>query len=104
MGGRERHDVFAVRAGVVETPALSSGCLAGITRAHLIELCPRLGVEVQETAIALDSLRAADELFLTSSTREVQPLVSLDGAPVGNADVGPVTQNLAEAFSAHVRA
>jgi branched-subunit amino acid aminotransferase/4-amino-4-deoxychorismate lyase len=69
----------------------------------VIELCPQIGVEVRETSLPLEAVRAADELFLTSSTREMQPLVRLDGEPVGDGAPGPVTQRLAEAFAAYVR-
>jgi D-alanine transaminase len=48
-------------------------------------------------------LREADELFLTSSTRETQPLVRVDGEPVGDDQPGPVTSRLAEAFAQAVR-
>jgi len=91
-------NVFAVRDGVPVTPPLDSGCLAGITREHVLAL----GGE--ERALAPEDVRGADEAFLTSSTREVQPLVAIDGRPVGDGRPGPVTGRLADAYSEMVAA
>lgn len=96
-------NVFVVREGRVETPALTSGCLAGITRERVLRLCAELGFEGAESELSSDALSGADELFLTSSTREVQPLVRLDGRPVGGGEPGPITLRLAEAFAQIVR-
>jgi branched-chain amino acid aminotransferase len=86
-------NVFVVRGGRVETPSLGSGCLAGITRERVLRLSSGAEAELPGTA-----LQEADELFLTSSTREVQPLVELDGRPVGTGEPGAVTRRLAEAY------
>jgi branched-chain amino acid aminotransferase len=91
-------NVFLVHDGVAATPPLDSGCLAGITRAHVLEL----GAE--ERTIFPDDLLRADEAFLTSSTREVQPLVAIDGRRVGTGEPGPVTRRLADAYSEMVAA
>ena len=91
-------NVFAVRAGVSAPPPLESGCLGGITREHVLALG---GVE---RALSPEDLRQADEAFLTSSTREVQPLVAIDGRPVGDGRPGPVTRRLADAYSEMVAA
>ena len=91
-------NVFAVRDGVPLTPPLDSGCLAGITRDHVLALGGA------ERWLSLQDLRSADEAFLTSSTREVQPLVAIDGNPVGDGRPGPVTQRLADAYSEMVEA
>jgi branched-chain amino acid aminotransferase len=97
-------NVFVVRRGAVETPALESGCLAGITRDHVLRLCVEHGIEAHERRLAPAALAEADEAFLTSSTREVQALVAVDGRPVGSGELGPLTRGLAEAYSAMVRA
>lgn len=83
-------NVFLVRGGQVETPSLASGCLAGITRDRVLRLSGGAEREIPATA-----LHEADELFLTSSTREVQPLVGLDGKDIGDGAQGPITQRLA---------
>jgi branched-chain amino acid aminotransferase len=97
-------NLFAVRDGRVETPALSSGCLAGITRERVLRLCAELGIEAGEVELARDVLRSADELFLTSSTREVQALVRVDGLQIAAGKAGPVTRRIGTAFSEMVHA
>jgi len=92
-------NVFVVHGGDVRTPSLASGCLAGITRDRVLRLAG--GAESEVPALAL---READELFLTSSTRGVQPLVELDGAPVGDGRAGEVTSRLAAAYEELVSA
>ena len=66
-------NIFMVKNHTVITPPLSSGCLAGVTRALLINNMP-VDVRFAEMAITLDELLAADEVFLTSSLRLVQPV------------------------------
>lgn len=77
-------NVFYVVDGELRTPTLASGCLAGITRALLLEWCDV--VEVDEPAAVLAT---ADEVFLASTTRDVQAVATLDGRDMG--EVGPVT-------------
>jgi branched-chain amino acid aminotransferase len=96
-------NVFCVRDGGVETPALGSGCLAGITRDNVLRLCARLRIGAVATTLPGQVLHESEELFLTSSTREIQPLVAIDGRPVGNGEPGRVTERLAEAYSEMVR-
>lgn len=91
-------NVFVVRAGRVATPSVACGCLAGITRDRVLGLCAALGLGGDETEIPAAALREADEIFLTSSTREVQPLVELDRAPVGTGEPGQTTRRLAQAY------
>jgi branched-chain amino acid aminotransferase len=75
------------------TPPLSSGCLAGITRELVIEL-----VDVVEEDLPLAALTRADEVFLTSSTRDVQPVGAVDGRPLPQAP-GPLTAAARAAFA-----
>jgi branched-subunit amino acid aminotransferase/4-amino-4-deoxychorismate lyase len=96
--------VFVVRDGSVETPPLSAGCLPGITRAQVLRLSAGLGIEAAESDQPGSVLTSSDELFLTSSTREVQPLVAVNGQRVGAGRPGPVTLRLKEAFQAMVAA
>jgi len=90
-------NVFLVHDGVAATPPLQSGCLAGITREHVLEL------GAVERNLTRPDIARAQEAFLTSSTREVQPLVAVDGSPVGDGQPGPVTAGLAEAYARLVR-
>jgi branched-chain amino acid aminotransferase len=71
-------NVFVVRDGVVRTPPGSAGCLLGVTRALVLELCTEHGIPAEEAALAPTALEQADEAFLTSSTREVQPIARTD--------------------------
>jgi len=91
-------NVFCVRDSGVRTPPSDSGCLLGVTRALVIDLCRDLGITVEEVALAPAALVEGDEAFLTSSTREVQPIASVDGSPLRTAP-GPATTRLATAFS-----
>ena len=87
-------NVFVVVDGQVMTPALRSGCLAGITRELVIEVA-----DVQEVDLPVDVLRTADEVFLTSTTRDVQGVTSVDDRTLA---VGPVTERVADAFARRV--
>ena len=71
-------NVFVVVDGRVVTPPLDSGCLAGITRELVLEL-----IEVDEAPLPNDNLQSTDEAFLTSSLRNVQPIATIDGRPLG---------------------
>jgi branched-chain amino acid aminotransferase len=85
-------NVFVGLGGRMLTPPLSSGCLAGVTRDLLLEL----GVADEED-VPLSALGQADEAFLTSSTRDVQPISSVDSTPLP-ATPGPLTKAAADAF------
>ena len=80
------------------TPSLDLGILAGITRAVLCELAPGLGLKVLEGVFTAEDVAAADEAFLSSSTREVMPVVELDGTPVGDGRPGPAAASLQAAL------
>jgi branched-chain amino acid aminotransferase len=84
-------NVFVVVDDEILTPPLSSGCLAGVTRELVLGLAP-----VTETALPLDVLATADEVFLTSSTRDVHPLTSVDGRLL---PVGPRSEQAQAAFA-----
>jgi branched-chain amino acid aminotransferase len=89
-------NVFLVVDGELVTPPLSSGCLAGVTRAVLLEVA-----DVVERDVPLAQLTEAQEAFITSTTRELQPISSVDGRELPTAP-GPITAAAAEAFSALV--
>jgi branched-chain amino acid aminotransferase len=86
-------NVFVVIGGRLVTPPLDSGCLAGVTRALVIEWT---GAEEEE--LALDDLAGADEAFLSGTTRDVQPIRKVDGTVLPAAP-GPVTRKAAEIFA-----
>lgn len=91
------------RSDVLSTPAAGPGVLPGVTRAVAWELARAEGFEVREDRFPLSELEAADEVFTTSSVREVMPVVSLDGATVGNGRPGPVAARLQEALRVRSR-
>ena len=85
---------------VLYTPALELGILAGVTRATLMEETPALGYDVREGAFPLEHVAAADEVFTSSSIREVMPVVELDGRPVADGRPGTAARALQEALRA----
>jgi branched-chain amino acid aminotransferase len=87
-------NVFVIRNGVVLTPPVDAGCLLGVTRALVLELCADHGVAAEEAGLGPAALSEADEAFLTSSTREVQPVGGVDGRALPAAP-GPTTGKLA---------
>jgi branched-chain amino acid aminotransferase len=94
-------NVFVVHDGVVRTPPADAGCLLGVTRAFVIECCLDEGIPCREVTVPMAAIDDADELFLTSSMREVQAIASVDGVACPAAP-GPVTTRLRGAFRALV--
>jgi 4-amino-4-deoxychorismate lyase len=80
------------------TPSLDLGILAGITRATLCDLAPTLGLKVLEGVYTAEDLLAADEAFLSSSTREIMPVVEVDATPIAGGHPGPTTATLQSAL------
>jgi len=91
-------NVFAVLSGTLVTPSESAAILPGITRARVLEVARAAGMGVELRAIARTELARADEVFITSSIREVVPVVKLDGQPVGSGTPGPVARELLRLF------
>ena len=87
-------NVFVVRGGVLSTPPLLGGCLAGVTRALLLEELP----DADEDNVPMTALPEADEVLLTSSTRDVQPLRMLDGRELPGIE-GPVAKRAIDAIA-----
>ena len=92
-------NVFVVVDGVVSTPPLSSGCLAGITRELVMEWCAHEGLAVVEETLPLDVLTRADEVFLTSSIKDVFPVSAVDGRALPAP--GPLTERVADVWARH---
>ncbi len=91
-------NVFIVRDGRLLTPPLSCGLLAGITRELTLEIAAATAVPHEARVLYPEDLRRADELFITSTLKELAPIVTLDGAPVGAGTPGPVTTALLKAY------
>jgi 4-amino-4-deoxychorismate lyase len=82
----------------LHTPSLELGILAGITRTVVGELAPGLGLKVLDGVFTAEALTAADEAFLSSSTREIMPVVEVDGAPIADGRPGPAAAALQAAL------
>lgn len=95
-------NLMIVQDGAVLTHPANHLILHGITRAVVLRLAQEQGISAQERAFTLDELRQADEVFLTSTTMEVTPIVRIDGLPVGGGTLGPVTRRLQQAFEATI--
>ena len=95
-------NVYIVKNGVVVTPPLDEQKLPGITRYMLLEILRRDGsIPVEERIVTLDEMRMADEVWLSSSTRDIVPVVAVDGAPVGDGSVGDVWLAAQTLYCAH---
>jgi len=95
-------NLFVVSGGVVRTPPLESGLLAGITRQFVLELCRDEGVVAEEVTLHDADLLEADEAFITSSTREIVPVARVDHTTIGGGKPGSLTKQLIAAFRAGV--
>jgi branched-chain amino acid aminotransferase len=95
-------NVFAVVAGRLLTPPESLGILPGITRARVLEAAGALGIPVDLAALPVEALLAADELFISSSIREILPVVRVDREPLGSGVPGPLTRQLLSKFRENV--
>lgn len=91
-------NLFVVADNCLQTPAIGSGILHGITRGLILELAVKSGLKAIETDITLDNLVHAEEVFLTNSLLEVMPVTQIDGKKVGTGVPGPVTRALALAY------
>lgn len=91
-------NLFVVHAGAALTPPLESGLLPGITREFLFEVGAEAGIPVREQVLRDEDLTGADEAFLTGTTREIVPIVDVDGVAIGTGVPGPVTRALMAAF------
>jgi branched-chain amino acid aminotransferase len=91
-------NLFVVKDGAVLTPPLGAGLLPGITREFLFEVGADAGVPVREQALRDPDLFGADEAFLTSTTREIVPIVTVDDRTVSGGKPGPVTKALLQRF------
>jgi 4-amino-4-deoxychorismate lyase len=93
-------NVWFVEDGVLHTPALDLGILAGVTRDTLLAAAGDAGLDLEEGAYARDRLAAAAEVFTSSSVREVMPVVRMDGAVIADGRPGPVAARMQAALRA----
>jgi len=89
---------FAIKNGVVLTHALDGKILHGITRKVVLELAQKENIEVRETDFSIDELVGMDEAFITSSTRNIVPVIRVDNMIIGDGKPGELTLKLASVF------
>ncbi|MEP9371848.1 D-amino acid aminotransferase [Mesorhizobium sp. KR1-2] len=89
-------NVLTVKDGRLTTPA--TGVLPGITRRTVFDLCAELGIEAAATTVSVEALRGADEVFITSTAGGIMPVTRIDGAPIADGKVGPMTRRLKDLY------
>jgi branched-chain amino acid aminotransferase len=92
-------NIWIVKDGKLLTPSLEVGILPGITRSTIVDMnyCP-----TSETILKIDDFYNADECFITSTTREIVPVVKIDQLPIGNGKPGKITLSLIEEYKAYI--
>lgn len=95
-------NVYVIKNGVVATPLLDYQILPGITRLLVLRILLKDGsIPIEERVVTLDELHDADEVWISSSSKEIAPVVEVDGKPVGSGEVGDVWLAAQTLFSAH---
>lgn len=90
-------NIFLVKGGVVKTPGLDQGLLEGVTRGFILEVCKRLKLPLEEAALTPEDMQDADEVFITSTTRDVMPVGLIGGHKVKGTP-GKFTLKIANAY------
>jgi branched-chain amino acid aminotransferase len=93
-------NIFIVKNGAVLTPPVAAGLLPGITREFVMEIARELGIDAHDQTLREDDLFSADESFLTSTTKEIVPIVQVDDHRIGSGNPGPITVQLLSTFRA----
>src|SRR5688572_1805518 len=94
---------FMVRKRVLLTPPSEAGLLEGITRSFLFDVAREAGIDVREDALYPADLDTADEVFITSTTRELSPVVRIDEQVIGSGTPGPITLDLLARYRRYAR-
>ncbi|MCS7101343.1 MAG: D-amino acid aminotransferase [Burkholderiaceae bacterium] len=97
-------NIWVVKAGAVHGPPRDQRILEGIRYGLLQELCAQEGIAFAEQPLARAAVEDADELLLTAATREILPIVQLDGRPVGDGRPGPIYRRLRAAYDRAIEA
>ncbi|MSR22490.1 MAG: 2-keto-4-methylthiobutyrate aminotransferase [Gemmatimonadetes bacterium] len=95
-------NLIAVVGGLLVAPGLPQGALAGITRAVILDEATGMGVQVEERGLRVEELDGASELLLTSSVREIVPIIRLEGRAIGSGGPGPFFRALSDRFRERV--
>ncbi len=95
-------NVFIVKNRVISTPPLDNQLLPGITRNLLIDILKKhSNLDIQERVVHMDEVNNADEIWITSSTKEIGPVIKIDGRPVGNGMIGDIWVEAQKLFTKH---
>lgn len=95
-------NIYIIKNGVVITPLLDNHILPGITRKLTLDILRKdNGIQVEERVVTLNEAKNADEIWISSSSKELAPITILDGAPVGDGKVGEVWEKAATLYSKH---
>jgi len=95
-------NIFCVEDGRVVTPPLSSGCLEGVTRGFVLELGPKAGIAVEERTLYPEDLYSADEIFISSTNRNVVTVSEIAGHRIASGPK-PVVPGLEKVFETYIR-
>jgi branched-chain amino acid aminotransferase len=95
-------NIFTLKGDKVLTPPLSSGCLEGVTRGVLMEIASDAGTSVVEQTLRLEDLYSSDEVFITSTNRNVIGVKEIDGHAIADDGLGPTSKKLDEVFEAYI--
>ena len=96
-------NVFVAEGGKLKFPPRTEFTLHGVTQEFLLECAASIGVNVSEQAFDIEALRTADEVFMSGTMVEAFGITSIDGQPIGNGEVGPITRRIFEEFQRRVR-
>jgi len=91
-------NIFIIKNGVITTPPISAGALAGVTRSVVFDLAAEFGVPIHEPMMTRYDIFTADECFLTGTAAEIIPAVKLDTRLIGDGKPGPITRRLITRF------
>lgn len=91
-------NIFTIKNGAIFTPPISSGALAGVTRAVVFEIAAEAGYTISEPDMTRYDIYTADECFLTGTAAEIIPVVKLDSREIGDGKPGPITKKFIERF------
>lgn len=91
-------NIFGVEGGLLFTPSLETNCLAGITRAKVIDIASRQGVSIKQGRYTGDDFRHADEVFLTGTGVGILPVTQIENQKIGDGTMGKITRLLRSAY------
>jgi D-alanine transaminase len=97
-------NIWVVKGGRVLAPPRDNLILEGIRYGFIQELCEQAAIAFEVRIISMDEVRSADELMLSAATREVLPIVELDGRPVGGGSPGPIYRQIRRGYDAAIDA